>query len=53
MKWPRCGFKFFSRYDKDHWRRCDEPWGHWIFRGERGRHAGHTIGPRSPSTYSR
>jgi hypothetical protein len=40
LRWPECGFKFFSRFDKEHWRRCNEPWGHWILRGERGKHAG-------------
>lgn len=51
MRWPRCGFKFFSRYDKDHWRICSEPWGHWLFRGERGTHAGPTVAPRASNSF--
>ena len=47
MRWPRCYFKFFIRDDRQHWRICAKPWGHWIRRGEPGRHAGPVVGVRS------
>jgi hypothetical protein len=31
MKWPKCGFCYFTM-EKDYriWHKCSKPWGHWF-----------------------